>query len=357
MTIFNEPLGPRLPPAPHSITDLPPLIVGGATFNYQYTENPESRPILEILDLAFEGGLIAIDTSPYYGPSEKLLGGALKELSSKWPRESYFICTKAGRIGLNEFDYSRTSIRNSIQTSCQRLHTDFLDLVYLHDIEFVQEEDIYEALRELKALKQQGVVRNFGITGYPIEFLYKIALQASKDSSIGSLDAILSYSHGCIQNSKLLDYYDRLVNECQIKKIMNGSILSMSLLRSGKTHAFHPASDELKESTDEIAKNLMETHGVELADLATRFALKKWLFDTKLSQNDNYNLSWNKATSVVLGVSTVEELKTAITNYWRVKLNIENINDNDEELFELVKKMYGDHYNETWASGIERNYD
>lgn len=351
-----EPVGPTLPPKPYSIIDLPPLIVGGATFNYQYTEKPEASPILQILDLAFHSGLIAVDTLPYYGPSEGLIGQALKSLESKWTRDTYFICTKAGRIGLHEFDYSRTSIRNSVFRSCQRLHTTYLDLVYLHDIEFVSEPEIYEALKELKALKHEGVVKNIGITGYPVEFLYKVAMNAKKDGEIGCLDAILSYSHGCLQNTKLFDFYHKFVEECGVKKIMNGSILSMSLLRSGNTHKFHPASEELKGVSDQVARFLLDKHNVEMADLATRFALKKWLFDTKSCkshpEDPEVNLSWNKNVSVVLGVSTVEELQIAITNYWRVKLNIDNINDEDEILFKTVQDMYGSHFNETWESGI-----
>lgn len=348
----KEIVGSKRPPGPYSIDSLPPLIVGGATFNYQYTDNPESRPITQILDLAFTSGLTAIDTSPYYGPSENLIGGALKQLESKWARESYFICTKAGRIQLNDFDYSRQAIRLSVLRSCSRLNTDYLDLVYLHDIEFVEEDQIYEALKELKLLKLEGIIRNLGITGYPIEFLYQIALGAKNNAEIGPVDAILSYSHGCIQNTKLFEFYDQLVTECQVQKIMNGSILSMSLLRSEPTHSFHPASDELKSATDQIAQELLN-QGIEMADLATRFSLKHWLFGStnKTVEEGEENLDWNQEASVVLGVSTVEELQLAVTNYWRVKLNIDDINSEDEKTFEKVKEMYGRHFNETWDSG------
>lgn len=340
--LVTDPVGPIVLPNPHRIEDLPPLIIGGATFNYQYTDNPEATPVYEILDLAFSSGLIALDTSPYYGPSEILIGKALKELASKWPRESYFICTKAGRIGLNEFDFSRVNVRKSVERSLQRLHTTYLDLVYLHDIEFGHEEQIIEGLKELKKLKDEGIVKNIGITGYPVQFLYKMALVANEDEEIGPLDAILSYSNGCIQNVTLFDYYEKFINECNIKKIMNGSILSMSLLRSQPTHSFHPASDDLKSSVKNVAKQLLNSYNLELADLATRFALKKWLFDTyKGDQVDENNLTWNNKTSVVLGLSNVDELKVAITNYWNVKLNINQINNNDESKFNEVKSLLG----------------
>ncbi|KAK6456617.1 D-threo-aldose 1-dehydrogenase [Scheffersomyces xylosifermentans] len=346
-------IGKTVVEKPYSIRNLPPLIVGGAVFNTQYSSDPRNLPVKEIVQLAFENGLNAIDTSPYYGPSEEILGEALSKIDI--PREDYYICTKAGRVKLDDFDYSRTNVRNSVLRSIKRLHASYLDLVYMHDIEFVEEEDILSALEELRLLKDEGLIKNFGVSGYPVKFLHKIALESTKREKIGPLDAILSYSNGCIQNTRLFESYDEF-NDCGIKKLSNGSILSMSLLRSDITHSFHPASKELKDKVYEIAQTLKKEHnGLELADLATRFALKKWLFDTIAQKLENKNdLQWNEATSIVLGVSNVDELKTAISCYWQVKSNLDNINEKDVELFDKVKKLLGEeHFNEVWPSGIE----
>ncbi len=45
--------------------------------------------------------------------------------------------TKCGRYGTTKFDYSPATIRESVTRSLERLKTDYLDTVYLHDIEFV----------------------------------------------------------------------------------------------------------------------------------------------------------------------------------------------------------------------------
>ncbi|ODV77689.1 D-threo-aldose 1-dehydrogenase [Suhomyces tanzawaensis NRRL Y-17324] len=347
------PIGPTVVATPYSIKNLPPLIIGGAVFNTQYTSNPQSLPIAQVLHKAFELGLNAIDTSPYYGPSEELLGNALKSLL--FTRDQYYICTKAGRIKLNEFDYSRANVRASVARSLQRLGTSYLDLVYMHDIEFVEAPQIYEALKELKKLKQEGLIKNFGVSGYPVDYLYEIALGSYQDPEIGALDAILSYSNGCIQNVSLFDYYDKFHKECGIGKLMNGSILSMSLLRSGSTLSFHPAAQTLKDKVAEVAQYLESQHQVELADLATRFALKKWLFDSAVQPEDSEEHEWNAVTSTVLGVSSIRELDVAISSYWQVKRNIGGINEKDELLFQKVKELLGDHFNEVWPSGIDRS--
>lgn len=312
---------------PYSIKNLPPLIIGGAVFNYQYCSDPSSLPVPELIEKAFQKGLNALDTSPYYGPSEEIIGQALKQIS--FPRDTYYICTKAGRIKLNEFDYSRENVRRSVERSLKRLNTSYLDLVYMHDIEFVEPPQIMDALKELYLLKQEGLVRNIGISGYPVKFLYEMALRCKNE--IGPLDAVLSYCNGCIQNTLLFEYHDKFINDCGVQALLNGSILSMSMLRSGKTHDFHPASPELKTKVDTIAQEL-KNENIELAELATRFAIREWLFE--------YN------SSIVLGVSNIEELDAAIQCYMDVKNNID-----DEKLVLKVQQSLGKHMNETWPSG------
>ncbi len=47
--------------------------------------------------------------------------------------------TKCGRYGSykENFDYSPEIIRRSVERSLARLHTTYLDVVYLHDVEFI----------------------------------------------------------------------------------------------------------------------------------------------------------------------------------------------------------------------------
>lgn len=335
----------------YTLEQLPPLVVGGAVFNTQYTEDPDSLPISQILDEAFSRGYTALDTSPYYGSSEELIGSALDSLKEKWPREKYFICTKAGRIQLEDFDYSRSHVRKSVLRSLKRLRTSYLDLVYMHDVEFVTEEETIEALRELVQLKKEGLIHYLGITGYPVDYLYHIALLCNTKYvlEIGPLDAILSYCHGCIQNTRLFDMYNVFFDKTLVLKLLNGSILSMSLLRSGKTHDFHPASDSLKTTVRDIADTLLTEDNVELADLATRYAISKWLFLLQQTKSDG-TLKVNPNTATVLGVSSVDELNSAIQSFDKVELNTDNT---DDELYEKFQKALGSHFNESWDSGIE----
>jgi D-arabinose 1-dehydrogenase len=56
---------------------LPPLVFGTATFNHQYNSDPFALDTTGLVTSALTHGIRAFDTSPYYGPSEQLLGDAL----------------------------------------------------------------------------------------------------------------------------------------------------------------------------------------------------------------------------------------------------------------------------------------
>lgn len=317
---------------------LPPLVLGGATLNTQYNDDPFSIPVVEMLRHAFEHGITAIDTSPYYGPSETIYGQALEQLRNEWPRESYSICTKVGRIRLDEFDYSKENVRFSVLRSCERLKTTYLDVLYLHDIEFVEEDKIMEALCEMKRLKDEGVVLRIGISGYPVRFLYEIAKKCRDNEQIGALDNVLSYCNLNLQNTILEQYYDKFLQECGVGVVSNGSILSMSLLAGGETKPFHPCSDELRKRSREAAEYLA-SNGVAIADLATKYAIHKWL----------------KRGPTVLGCSNVAEVDYALKNYNQV---IQNGGDGeldarDQALVSYVQEnIFKELMNSTWESGI-----
>lgn len=318
------------------LEDISKLVLGGAVFNTQYNENPYDLPTHELLKYAFDHGINAIDTSPYYGPSEEIIGSALKELESHHDisRDQFYICTKVGRIQLDDFDYSPEWIEKSVQRSLERLHTSYLDVVYLHDVEFVDEKSILEALKCLSGLKSKGTIKFVGISGYPVDFLLKMAKIAA--SEIAPLDTILSYSNMCLQNTRLLSAYNEFITEAKVTTVNNGSILSMSLLRSTFTHSFHPAPQDLKQSCKQLGSALMREDNMELADLATRFAIRHWI---------------DKSGVTVLGCSSLKELSAAIHQFWLVKENVDGINESDRRLIEKSCQILGSHLNETWPSG------
>ncbi|KAK4665627.1 hypothetical protein QC763_409770 [Podospora pseudopauciseta] len=346
------------PPKPHPpiSTTLPPLLLGTATFNHQYVSDPLAMPYRDIVSRAISLGVKAFDTSPYYGPSEVLLGTALDSLmnptasaSNPLPipleRESIFLVTKAGRIAGDEFDYSPTWIRYSILRSLQRLHTEYLDLVYMHDVEFVSPDEVLEAVKELRRLRdEEGLVRYVGISGFPAHVLASLA-EMILDKTGEPLDAVLSYGHFTVQNRKLAlpwvagqtrpeeSFSSPLarLKRAGVEVVLNASMLGMGLLtnrgipldersEASPLAKWHPSLPELRGACKELA-GITGTAGERLESVAIRWSLQEWArigaaagvgvqVPSTASGNDTA-----KVGATVCGVSSISELEETVAEW------------------------------------------
>src|SRR5437588_576775 len=114
---------------------------------------------------ALDRGVNLIDTSPFYSRtrSEEILGAVLADV----PRDSFVLCTKAGRNTAKAFDFSAAAMAQSLDASLGRLRTDHVDVWYAHDIEFAEDyEQVFtETAESLHRAKEQGKSRISGMTG------------------------------------------------------------------------------------------------------------------------------------------------------------------------------------------------
>lgn len=288
--------------------ELPSIILGGAAFSTQMQASPHDLPAVNIIKKAFDSGITAIDTSPYYGPSEVIIGEALgnPEITSNYPRQKYFIATKVGRIATNTFDYSKNWVRYSIKRSLKRLDGasnggtgSYLDLVYCHDVEFVSVEEMCEALEVMIQYKKEGKIRYIGISSYSPELLLERVKQVK--TRLGyTLDAVQNYCHLNLQNSKLERFYPQLQAELGTSGvIVSSSPLAMGLLRRGGAFGnWHPAPPGLQEACSvRLAKWSEDTHGEKLANLALKYSVGK------IAQ-----LSKGSTGHTIMGPSLPEEL-------------------------------------------------
>ncbi|KAJ1956819.1 hypothetical protein IWQ62_005219, partial [Dispira parvispora] len=226
---------------------LPKLGFGAGTFSKRYNAVDDTT-IPQLIKASVDNGINYFDTSPYYNNSEIILGEALHQLKNDLPRNQYVISTKVGRYGPTRqgFDYSRARVRQSVQQSLARLHTTYLDVVLCHDVEFVSlDEVVDQALPELFQLKAEGVVREVGISGYPLPVLLRIAeIQYQRDQP---LDVVLSYCHYNLHNQQ----FQRVAPQFRswgVRWLINASPLSMGLFRPQGPPDWHPACASLRET-------------------------------------------------------------------------------------------------------------
>jgi D-threo-aldose 1-dehydrogenase len=134
------------------------------------------------VDAAWEAGIRYFDTAPHYGLglSERRLGRALRGR----PRDAYILSTKVGRLlepspetadRLDDqgfvvpadrrriWDFSRDGVLRSLEESLQRLGTDRIDIVYVHDPDEHEEEALVGAIPTLVELREQGVITAVGV--------------------------------------------------------------------------------------------------------------------------------------------------------------------------------------------------
>ena len=211
---------------------------------------------------AIDLGINYIDVSPYYGltKAETVLGKALKEL----PRDAYYLATKVGRYGLDQFDFSATRVAASIDESLTRLNVDYVDLIQCHDIEFVSlDQIIEETLPALRRVQQQGKVRFIGISGLPLAIFHYVLDRTQ-------VDTVLSYCHYCLNDTALQD----MIPYLQEKRvgIINASPLGMGLLTERGTPDWHLASPRIKSVCAEAVR-FCQQKGADISHLALQFSL------------------------------------------------------------------------------------
>lgn len=244
-------------------TDLKVSVLGFGTATlgdiYGVSDPGEAK---RAVHLAIDRGINFFDSSPYYGLqlAERRLGEALVG-----KRHNIILASKAGRYGLNQFDFSAKRVTASIDESLQRLRTDHLDLLHTHDVEFGNFHQIVEeTLPALRKIQQSGKARFIGITGYPTKFLARIARQVP-------VDAILSYCHYNLLNTTMDDDLTPFAEAHSIG-LINASALHMGVLTERGAPGWHPAPVEVHLAAKRITE-VCARYGKPMAATSLRFSL------------------------------------------------------------------------------------
>jgi len=174
-------------PLPRASLAVPTLGFGAAAIGNLYTAVTDEAAGAAV-EQAYRLGMRLFDTAPYYGYglSEQRLGHALASLHA----EDAVISTKVGRLIVPGtqgeqsddgfavsgrravFDYSRSGIMRSFESSLRRLRRGHVDILLLHDVgrethgerhEKMLRLALEEALPAMAQLKASGACRAIGI--------------------------------------------------------------------------------------------------------------------------------------------------------------------------------------------------
>jgi L-galactose dehydrogenase len=232
--------------------------LGGGVFG-----DVEESEAIRTVHVALDLGINLIDVSPFYGltRAETVLGKALRGI----PRDRYYLATKVGRYGDQEFDFSANRVTASVDESLSRLGLDYVDIIQSHDNEYGDLRQIVEeTLPALRGVQRAGKAKFVGITGYPLHIFEHILRRAE-------IDTILSYNHFSLNDTTLLSLLP-LLKEHDIG-VMNASPLSQGLLSDRGTPDWHPAPVDVKRVCARAAE-YCKTHGSGIAKLALQFSVQ-----------------------------------------------------------------------------------
>lgn len=243
--------------------DLPALSFGASSLGAEF-RSIDLNEAFGAVHTALDLGMNFIDTSPFYGRgmSEVMLGQALKGID----RESYLLGTKLGRYSLEHFDFSAKRVDESLHVSMHRMGTDHLDLILLHDVEFVKLPQIWEeTIPALLKAKAEGKVRAIGFSCYPMACFNTVLDKVEDD-----IDCVLSYNQYTLQNTA---FADDLVPRLKSKNLgaINAGPFSARLLTNAELPKWLKEPEEVKAAARAAAK-LCEDNGVDIAQLALQFS-------------------------------------------------------------------------------------
>ena len=269
---------------------------------------------------AIDAGINFFDVSPYYGITlaETRLGEALEGR-----RDKVVLSTKCGRYGADQFDFSPKRIRASIDESLGRLRTDYVDLLFAHDIEFGDERRIVEeTVPALRRIQRDGKARFIGISGFPLQMLRRVA-QAAK------VDAILSYCRYNLLMNDLDDVLTPFAREHGIG-LINASPLHMGILTDSGPPPWHPAPAEVREAGIRIAE-ACRTAGVNVETVALRYCSR-----------------YPSAATTLVGMRQSSEVEANLRAF---------DGETDPALLDQIEKIVAPVRNRSWPSGRPENRD
>jgi len=171
----------------------------------------------QVLELLLKYGINHIDTAPRYGEAEVRIGPWMKH-----HRDRFFLATKT-----DQRKYGET--RDQFYRSLERLQTDHVDLLQIHNLTDVVHREIAMgpggALEFLIEARDKGLTRFVGITGHGLQAprMHRQSLDRFDFDTV-----LLPCNYVLMQDSGYATDFERLVTYCRERDIAVQTIKSIA---------------------------------------------------------------------------------------------------------------------------------
>jgi D-threo-aldose 1-dehydrogenase len=171
-------------------------------------------------------------------------------------------------------DYSADGARRSIEASLERLKTDRLDLVWIHDLSEDQHGPAWRdyfaqamqgAAKALTEMREEGLILGWGL-GVNLVEPCRLALEQSDPDAF-----LLAGRYSLLDHREALD---TLFPECERRGvgIVVGGPFNSGLLAGGKHYNYAEAEPALRRKV-ELIEGVCQDHGVDIRAAALQFCL------------------------------------------------------------------------------------
>ncbi|WP_404452915.1 aldo/keto reductase [Virgibacillus necropolis] len=245
----------------------------------------------EIIDEALDAGINHLDTADLYdfGMNEEIVGEAIKS-----KRKDIILTTKVG----NHFDRakkdwywdpSKSHIKQGLKDSLRRLQTDYLDFYMLHGGTI--DDPIEETISAFDELKQEGVIRAYGISSIRPNVIHEYVQRSSIDGVMMQYNMLDRRPE-----EEILDLLERHT----ISVLARGPLAKGTLTEKGNQQIEKKAQDGFLDYSHE-----------ELIQIYRELSNK--VDDSQLSSIAfNYVLHHPAVASAVFGASSINQVKNNV---------------------------------------------
>jgi D-threo-aldose 1-dehydrogenase len=259
------------------------LSLGTAAFGGLYRSVSETD-CTDTLLTAINNGINFIDTAPHYGKgtSEVRIGNAI----AGQDRSSFVISTKVGRLLVpsnaeideffmdadntveRKFDFSAKGVRQSLESSLERLGIESVEILFIHDPDSHADEAILEAYPELDRMRSEGIIKAIGVGMNQCA----IPTRIMKETDI---DVVLIAGRYSLLDQEAMEELLPTALARNVDVIVAGVFNSGILANpvKGATFDYVPASDELLAKAVRI-REVLDGHQVSLTSAALQFPLR-----------------------------------------------------------------------------------
>ncbi|WP_334330087.1 aldo/keto reductase [Companilactobacillus sp. HBUAS59699] len=297
------------------MTELPSVALGTWAWGSEdvFGDPLTTNDLKPVVDTAMNNDLNLWDTAAVYGmgASETFVGDLLKD----YDRKDYLLSTKfTPQIA----DDSENAMANMLEGSLKRLHTDYIDIYWIHN-----PADVEKWTPQLIPLVKSGKIKRVGVSNHNLDEIKRAnEILNAENISISAVQNHYSLLYRSSEEAGIIDYcnennidfFSYMVLE---QGALSGKYNTKNPLPAGSSRAdkYNKMLPELESLTNELTK-IGQRYNASAAQIAEAWAINKNTLPIIGVTKEKYIAQTKQAASIKLTSDEINRLETlaAATN-------------------------------------------